>query len=88
MRGMRMPGHMGQVRRTVQNLEVVQVLPEDHLILVRGAIPGANGDYVVIREAKKFDKAKAAVRRGVLAEARKAKAAAKADAKGAKAAKK
>jgi len=56
MRGMRMPGHMGQVRRTVQNLEVVQVRDADNVILVRGAIPGANGDYVVIRESKKRPK--------------------------------
>jgi large subunit ribosomal protein L3 len=59
MRGMRMPGHMGQVRRTVQNLEVVQVLPEDQLLLIKGAIPGAEGDYVIIRESKKIPKAKA-----------------------------
>ncbi len=57
MRGMRMPGHMGQVRRTTQNLEVVQVLPEDQILLIKGAIPGANGDYVVIRESKKMPKA-------------------------------
>ena len=37
MRGMRMPGHMGQVRRTVQNLEVVQVHDEDNLLLIAGA---------------------------------------------------
>ena len=53
---MRMPGHMGQVRRTVQNLLVVQVRESDNLLLIRGAIPGANGDYVVIREAKKRPK--------------------------------
>lgn len=56
MRGMKMPGHMGQVQRTTQNLEVVRVLPEDQLILIKGAIPGANGDYVVIRESKKLPK--------------------------------
>jgi large subunit ribosomal protein L3 len=56
MRGMRMPGHMGQVRRTVQNLEVIQVHQEDNVLLVKGAIPGAKGDYVVIREAKKLPK--------------------------------
>lgn len=55
-RGMRMPGHMGQVRRTVQNLEVIQVLEEDQLLLIKGAIPGAEGDYVIIREAKKNPK--------------------------------
>jgi len=56
MRGMKMPGHMGQVRRTNQNLEVVQVREADNLILIRGAIPGANGDYVIIRESKKRPK--------------------------------
>lgn len=56
MRGMRMPGHMGQVRRTVQNLEVIQVHEQDNLLLIKGAIPGANGDYVVIRESKKMPK--------------------------------
>ena len=53
MRGTRMPGHMGQVRRTVQNLRIVQVREDDNLLLIGGAIPGAAGDYVVIREAKK-----------------------------------
>ncbi len=56
MRGMKMPGHMGQVRRTVQNLEIIQVREDDNLLLIRGAIPGANGDYVVIRESKKRPK--------------------------------
>src|ERR1044072_153470 len=56
MRGMKMPGHMGQVRRTAQNLEVVQVREADNVLLIRGAIPGANGDYVVIRESKKRPK--------------------------------
>ena len=56
MRGMRMPGHMGQVTRTTQNLEVVQVREADNLILIKGAIPGAEGDYVVIRESKKRPK--------------------------------
>jgi large subunit ribosomal protein L3 len=56
MRGMRMPGHMGQVRRTVQNLEIVQVREADNILLIRGAVPGAKGDYVVIRESKKNPK--------------------------------
>jgi large subunit ribosomal protein L3 len=57
MRGMKMPGHMGQVQRTTQNLEVVQVRPEENVLLIKGAIPGSKGDYVVIREAKKKSKA-------------------------------
>ena len=56
MRGMKMPGHMGQDVRTTQNLEVIQVLPADNLILVKGSIPGAEGDYVIIRESKKRPK--------------------------------
>ena len=60
MRGMRMPGHMGQVQRTVQNLEVIQVREADNVLLIKGAVPGAKGDYVVIREAKKRPKAAAA----------------------------
>ena len=41
MRGMKMPGHMGQVRRTTQNLEIIQVREADNLLLIKGAIPGA-----------------------------------------------
>jgi large subunit ribosomal protein L3 len=62
-RGMRMPGHLGQVRRTVQNLEVVQVREEDNLLLVKGAVPGAKGDYLVIREAKKLSRVRMAQRK-------------------------
>jgi large subunit ribosomal protein L3 len=56
MRGMKMPGHMGQVRRTAQSLEVIQVREAENVPLIRGAIPGSNGDYVVIRESKKRPK--------------------------------
>jgi len=56
MRGMKMPGHMGQVQRTTQNLEVIQVREADNLLLIKGAIPGSEGDYVVIRESKKRPK--------------------------------
>jgi large subunit ribosomal protein L3 len=56
MRGMKMPGHLGQVRRTTQNLEVIQVHEADNILLVKGSIPGAEGDYVVIRESKKRPK--------------------------------
>jgi len=53
MKGLRMPGHMGQVQRTTQNLEVVQVRSAEHILLIKGSIPGAEGDYVIIRTAKK-----------------------------------
>ncbi len=54
-----MPGHMGQVRRTVQNLSVVKIVPEKNIILVKGAVPGANGDDVIIRSAIKGQPKKA-----------------------------
>ncbi len=56
MRGMKMPGHMGQVQRTAQNLQVIQVREADNVLLIKGAIPGSKGDYVVIRESKKRPK--------------------------------
>lgn len=49
----RMPGHMGSEQRTVQNLRVVKVIADKNLILVKGAIPGANGDDVIVRSAIK-----------------------------------
>jgi large subunit ribosomal protein L3 len=52
-KNMGMPGHMGDERVTVQNLQIVQVREEDGIILVSGAIPGAKGTYVVVRPAKK-----------------------------------
>jgi len=52
-KNMGMPGHMGDERVTVQNLRVIQVRPEEGVILISGAVPGANGGYVVVRPAKK-----------------------------------
>ena len=49
----RMPGHMGNVNRTVQSLQVVQVRAEKNLLLVKGAIPGPTGGLVIIRNAVK-----------------------------------
>src|SRR3984885_15177471 len=75
MRGMRMPGHMGQVTRTTQNLEVIQVREADNLLLIKGSIPGAEGDYVIIRDAKKLPRELVAKKRAEAAA--KAKAAPK-----------
>ena len=55
-RGLRMPGHMGQVQRTTQNLEVIQVREAENLLLIKGSIPGPEGDYIIIRESKKRPK--------------------------------
>jgi len=51
--GMRMSGHMGTAKVTVRNLEIVEVDTEDNVILVKGAVPGPNGGYVVVRRAKR-----------------------------------
>lgn len=49
----RMAGHMGNVRVTTQNLKVVQVRPEESVILVRGAVPGPAGEIVIVQKATK-----------------------------------
>src|SRR5881296_2642160 len=48
-----MPGHMGDRRVTVQNLQVMQVREAEKIILVSGAVPGPNGSYVIVRPAIK-----------------------------------
>jgi large subunit ribosomal protein L3 len=50
-KGKKMSGHMGNVRRTAQNLEVVRVDAERNLLLIRGAVPGHSGSRVVVRPA-------------------------------------
>jgi large subunit ribosomal protein L3 len=52
-KGKKMSGHMGSVRRTTQNLEIVRVDTERNLLLVKGAVPGSKGGDVVIRPAVK-----------------------------------
>jgi large subunit ribosomal protein L3 len=51
--GMRMGGHMGHDRVTVRNLEIIDVDTEDNVLVVKGAVPGPNGGYVVVRRAKR-----------------------------------
>jgi large subunit ribosomal protein L3 len=58
-KGRRMSGHMGVVRRTTENLKVVQVDAERNLLLIRGAVPGAEGGQVIVRPSLK------AARRGL-----------------------
>ena len=53
LKGMRAAGHMGSERVTVRNLQVVRVDAENNLLVVRGAVPGAGGGYVVIRKGRK-----------------------------------
>ncbi len=52
-KGKRMPGHMGHVRVTTQNLEVVQVNTERDLLLIKGSVPGAGNGLLYIRQSKK-----------------------------------
>jgi large subunit ribosomal protein L3 len=52
-KNMGMPGHLGDERVTVQNLQVMQVRESEKIILVSGAVPGANGSFVVVRPAIK-----------------------------------
>jgi large subunit ribosomal protein L3 len=51
IKGMRAPGRMGGDRVTTRNLKVVQVDGENNLLVVRGAVPGAPGGYVIVRQA-------------------------------------
>jgi large subunit ribosomal protein L3 len=52
-KGTKMGGHMGNVRKTIQNLQVWQVRPDRNLLLLRGSIPGSKNGFVLIKQAKK-----------------------------------
>jgi len=54
--GQHFPGHMGNQRTTVRNLRVVKVDTDENLMLVRGAVPGPNGTYILIKRSKKAKK--------------------------------
>ena len=47
-KGMRMAGRMGGAKITVQNIEVLKVIPENNLVIVKGSVPGANGSYLIL----------------------------------------
>jgi large subunit ribosomal protein L3 len=57
-KGKRMPGHMGNTRCTVQNLQIVKVMAEDNVLLVKGAVPGAKGGILLLSGALKKPAAK------------------------------
>lgn len=50
IKGTRMAGHMGVEHKTIKNLKVVQVDAEQHLLLIKGSVPGPNGSYVLIKK--------------------------------------
>ena len=53
IKGTKMAGHMGDERKTVKNLRVAAVDPENNLLMIRGALPGPNGAYVLIKKAQR-----------------------------------
>ena len=53
IKGKKLPGHMGNRRVTVKNLQIVDVRPEQNLLLVKGAVAGAPNSFVIIRKTKK-----------------------------------
>ena len=55
-KGKGMPGHMGSVQVTIQNLEIVRVDAENNLILVKGSVPGAKKSLITVREAVKVER--------------------------------
>lgn len=57
-KGRKMPGHMGQVRCTTQNHPIVKILEDKNILLIKGSLPGAKGDLVIVRPAKKVKIAK------------------------------
>ena len=52
-KGKKMSGHLGNVMRSVQNLEIIRIDGEHNLLLIKGAVPGAKGGYIVIRPSVK-----------------------------------
>lgn len=56
-KGRKMPGHMGDKKRTTQNLQVVKVLEDKNILLIKGSLPGAKGQLVHVRQAVKKKKA-------------------------------
>jgi len=53
LKGKRMAGHMGNRRVTMQNLQIVKVIPDENVLLVKGTVPGSSNSYIVIRKALK-----------------------------------
>lgn len=57
-KGKHMPGHMGAKHCTVKNLKVVKIDPQKNILLVKGAVPGPNGQFLEIQESRRTKKAK------------------------------
>ena len=52
-KGKKMPGHLGNVNRTIQNLTIVKIMPDENIMLVKGSIPGHKGSVVIIKPTEK-----------------------------------
>ena len=52
-KGKKMPGHLGNVNRTIQNLTIVKIMPNENIMLVKGSIPGHKGSVLVIKPTEK-----------------------------------
>ena len=52
-KGKKMPGQLGNVQRTIQNLVIVKVIPEDNIMLVKGSVPGHKGSTIIIKPTQK-----------------------------------
>ena len=50
LKGMRTAGHMGAVRAKIQNLQVVKIIPEQNILVIKGAVPGHIGSYVIVEK--------------------------------------
>jgi large subunit ribosomal protein L3 len=61
--GHRLPGRMGAEQVTTPHLEVVRVLPEQHLLVIKGAVPGATGGLLLVRKSQKESKAQRVARK-------------------------
>jgi large subunit ribosomal protein L3 len=52
-KGKKMPGHLGNEQTTIKNLEIVEIKPEDNLVVVKGAVPGGKGQDVIIKKVRR-----------------------------------
>jgi large subunit ribosomal protein L3 len=58
VKGKKLPGQFGNVQKTVKNMMIVDIRPDDHVILVKGAVPGAEAGIVTIKKIKTITPAK------------------------------
>jgi len=52
LKGQRLPGHMGDVKKTIKNLKIIDVRPSENVILIQGAVPGGRGGLVILRKSE------------------------------------